>query len=199
MTIALLAALALAHAPPRNNQENAVNVASLDDLSDAREFEVGGEATTSPLGGDLCVFYEWAVGEQDDQGRWTAWQDGQHSEAPVLVQAGGKQVEVSWRTLRLHLTPTTKQTWAGDEPNLPPWAAGWLDDHEGPAVVAEYCLRPGATYHGRVETETYSLPPRGPEGQPRTGRNTVLVLSDQPLESGEPILPRTPLYQGWSY
>jgi len=145
-----------------------------------------------------CVLGEVVLGERDEAGGWTAWQNLWSAGGELTLRRGDDVVRVPKRNLRLHLSPTSSEVFT-DAASAPPPVAAWLAENGGPAEVAEYCLLEGKPYYLALAQESYSLPPREPDGAPERRTNTVAHLSDVPLVNGKPTGPLTPSSQSWTY
>ena len=118
----------------------------------------------------------------------------------VVVDHNGEtqQMLVSWRRLRPHISPSFLREYEGVPESLP-FLEAWFSRHSEPVTMAEFCLHPDRRYHARVETETYHLPPSGPDAEPEVGVNHVLVISDEPFLGSSLSKAAIPLFLNWMY
>ncbi|MBT3220321.1 MAG: hypothetical protein HN348_14640 [Proteobacteria bacterium] len=179
----------------------AVPTTGLNELATAGEFEITfiGQTEDAFLSHKQCVWYTSTIGEKAD-GKWIVESNGYTTEKKVYATVAQGSMELSWRELRPHLSPSFAQTVAASDANQPPWASTWFSEQESKTVTfEEYCIEKGKTYYGRVGGEDYHLPPDDPDGEPVPQTNLVLILSDTPFAEGKPTAELVPVFRHWTY
>ncbi len=174
---------------------------TLEELAGLGDFQVSlsGDTVDTCLSRQPCLYYEWHYGIKagDD---WKSRSTGYARETEPQLTTPKGVVTVSHRKWRLFLRPSWHKTYsAAEAAEAPDIVRERILEEKCPITVEEFVLLPGQTYHARIATESYHLPPRPPAFKPVQRTNTVIWISDQPFQDGKPTVPITPVYKHWRY
>jgi len=157
-----------------------------------------GEPRESYLSKKKVLYSEWHYGEKGENG-WVSFITGYRTIGNLTIATPIGTFELPARLLRPYLSPVYLRTYTGKTIKDAPSPARELYSENGkPVTLEEYCIEPGKTYHAKISTESYFLPP-GEDGEPIERHNKVLILSDSPFKDGMPQKEITPGYRGWTY
>ena len=173
----------------------------LSDLVKAGEFELTftGRTEEAFLSKKQCVWYTSTIGEKAE-GEWVVQSEGYTTEKTVYALVASDNLEVTWRKLRPHLSPSFTKTVARADADQPPWATTWFSSQDSKTVTfEEFCLEKDKTYFACVGGEDYHLPPEEPDGPPQEQTNQVLIVSDAPFQDGKPTVELVPVFRHWTY
>jgi len=173
---------------------------SMDELKSLGVFTVtlNGETREAYLSKKKVLYFEWHYGEKGKKG-WVSYCTGYRSEESLQIVTPKGTLELPVSRIRPYLSPSYSVKYATKTIKEAPAAVqDYFRETAKPVTVEEYCLEPGKTYHAKVSTESYFLPP-GEDGNPVERHNDVLMLSDSPFRDGVPGGEITPGYRGWTY
>ena len=163
------------------------------------EVKLEGENLESFLAQKHCVYFEWGFGVLE-KSHFTTRFSSYQSDSPVKIVSDGGSLELRPSQLRPHLSPSLEKTYTKRRAARAPEVIREKLGEYGSLTAREYCLEPGRTYHARVQSETYLLPPESGSHNPGHGSNRVLMISDLPFsEDGKAPHPVTPAFENWRY
>ena len=159
-----------------------------------------------PLSGQTCAWHCVVVGLRSEDGSWSTRNETIYTKSKVLFETPLGRMVLRTSDLRLHLEPSWDRRVRGaadvkdvDSADVQGWVLHLIEGTEQGLDVVEYCLKSDETIAARVQTETFMLPPSGPEQAPQQGSNTVLQLWSGELRDGDPARALTPPYDDWTY
>ena len=168
---------------------------------DGFTIAVEGSPKKSFFTGRTYVHYETVVfsGTDDIRSRHRILY---HTDEDFTLIHGDSRTTVRYSQVRTCLAPSYEKKYGRNDLKAPGnevekrLASLLSEDGVDRIELVEYGLERGRTYHARVKTESYHLPPLERGGRPQRRENSVLVISDRPFPNDVEM---TPLYRGWSY
>ena len=126
--------------------------------------EFRGDIHKAPFSGRPCLWFWWGYGRGGDPDGGHVY--GGHTDSLLRLVTPSGVLDMHPRCLRTSLAPSFR---------------GMAGVEGREALVTEFCIEAGRTYHVRVERETYSLPPLF-HIIPRRRSTLFLAVSDLPFE-----------------
>ena len=170
-------------------------IPTLQTLKELGEFTVtlSGQNSPSYPSEQPCLYGEWTVGRKSGD-EWAERVATRHSGDALHIATPKGAIDLRHGQVRLYVAGSGLRTYTrAAAATAPEFVRDLLADHDA-LTLEEVVLKSGTTYHARVSSESYWLPPSSPNGEPRRQQNLVLSISDLPFKDGKPQRPLAPSF-----
>lgn len=170
-------------------------ISALQTLKELGEFTVtlSGQTFPSYPSQQPCLYGEWTVGKKSGDD-WAERVATRHAGDSLHITTPKGAIDLRHGQVRLYVGGSNLRTYTrAAAATAPEFVRDLLADH-AELTLEEVVLKAGTTYHARVSSESYWLPPSSSNGEPRRQQNLVLSISDLPFKDGKPQRPLAPSF-----